>query len=135
MNRSKLVASLFVAALVLSASFAQTASCAQLDQKIVIRCTYDGYNNQTLDFEIDLAAKTISGTHTFKDPNGANVVQPIKPDLTQVTDDQITWTISDSNRSLTDTLNRYTGQIVEHIAFQGGNITNTMSCQRQQKQF
>lgn len=103
---------LFVAALVLGASFAQTASYAQPDQKIVMRCTYAGYDNQTLDFVIDLAARTISGTHTIKGPNGSNVVQPIQATLTQVIDDQISWTFSDTNRSVTDTLNRYSGQIV-----------------------
>ena len=121
-----------LATLVLGVSFTSTLSYAQAEQKIIVRCTYDGYNNQTMDFAIDLAARTIYRTHTFKDPNGANVVQNAQPNLTAITDDQITWAFGSS----TATLNRYTGQIVEQVRIPGqAAITNTMSCQRQQKQF
>lgn len=125
---------LFAASLVTGAILA-TGAFAQTDPKIVMRCTYDGYNNQTMDFAVDLDARTISGTHTINMPGAAPAVITFQPNLGPVTNDQITWTYSDSNRSVTDTLNRYTGQIVERIMFQGSNLTNTLSCQRRQRQF
>ena len=121
-------------ALMAVALLTPSASYAQGDQKIVMRCLYDGYTNQTLDFVIDLAAKTVSETHTVS-AGGSDVVENVQPKLTQVTDDQISWAFADANRSVTDTLNRYNGQVVEHIVFQGSNLTNHMSCQREQKQF
>ena len=129
--------SLFSVAIVLVCSLAAPVNgYAQSDERIVMRCTYDGYNNQTLDFVIDLAAKTVSLTHTIEISGSQNVVQSSQPNLTQVTDDQITWASSNPDGSTsTDTLNRYTGQVVEHVIFQGGNLTNVMSCHWQQKQF
>ena len=112
------------------------ASSAQTEQKIVMRCTYDGYNNQTLDYVLDLAAKTVSLTHTIE-VLGQRQVNRYAGSLTQVTDDQIIWVYSDQARSVTDTLNRYSGQITEQVTFHDGNNlpVNVLSCHRQQKQF
>jgi hypothetical protein len=125
----------FTAAIFAFTFIAPAVSYAQDNQKIVMRCTYDGYNNQTLDYVIDLGARTVSLTHTIEIPGAQNVVQSSQANVTQITDDQITWASSNQYASNTDTLNRYTGQVVEQVTMPEGNHTNTMSCQRQQKQF
>ena len=114
------------AALALAALLAMDApSQAQSDQPIVMRCTFDGYTNQTLDYTVNLAAKTMTLTHTL-----TGLSQPIVSHysglVTDVTDAQIVWTYSDSTRIVTDALNRYSGQIVSHIAVQGGDNVTTL---------
>jgi len=120
-----------LAGLVMAAS---SAAQAQGDQTIVMRCTFDGYTNQTLDYVVDLAAKTMTLTHTL-----TGISQPMVTHysgrVTEVTDGEIVWTYTDPNRTVTDTLNRYSGQIVEHVVVSGDNITALESCRRQQKQF
>ncbi len=123
-------------ALALAALLAMDApSQGQGDQPIVMRCTFDGYTNQTLDYVVDLAATTMTLTYTL-----TGLSQPIvshySGHVTDATDAQIVWTYSDLTRTVTDTLNRYSGQIVSHVAVQGGdNVTTLQSCTRQQKQF
>lgn len=124
-----------VATLIWGNLLVPTASYAQTDQRIVLRCTYDGYNNQTEDYVIDLAANTISETLTMEKSGGPTVVQTSQWNLAQVTNDQITWVESNNIRSSTSTLNRYTGQIVEKGVAGGTSFTAISSCQRQQKQF
>lgn len=123
-------------ALAMVTLLAPAISHAQGDQNIVMRCTFDGYTNQTLDYVVDLAAKTISLTHTTEMSGAPAIINHFTGSITQVTDDKISWGYSDSYRTVTDSLNRYTGQIVEQIVSQtAGNFTVLMSCRRQQKQF
>ena len=83
-----------------------------------------------------MSARTVSLTHTTT-VSGAPIIEHYTPDLTQVADDKIAWTYryNDGTFSSTETLNRYTGQVVAQIASPGANTTVLMSCQRQQKQF
>ena len=115
MMTANIPARIALALAALLALAAPSIAQAQSDQKIVMRCTFDGYTNQTLDYVVDLAAKTMSLTHTTTGLSQP-MVNHYSGRVTEVADAQIVWTYSDTTRTVTDTLNRYSGQIVSQVA-------------------
>lgn len=110
---------------------------AQSDQKIVMHCIYDGNGSPTVDYVIDLAAKTVSITKTIK-VGGPPQITTATAALTQVTDEKMNWVYFnlDEGVQTNEALDRYTGRIVTQTTQRNGapQVKGQMSCQRQQKQ-
>jgi hypothetical protein len=115
-----------VLALCLSATFAQT------DQKLMVRCTYiNGFGTYITDLTIDLAAQTMSETQSTPNPGGSPTVSHYQGRVTQVTDQEIRMDLPSQGSDLSLVLNRYTGDLTTTR----GSVSAVSPCQRQQRQF
>jgi hypothetical protein len=123
----------FVAAV--TAAFALLApalSFAQSDQVIVLACTSPAYPTYLETITLDLVKKTETSS-SEQNVNGTAIQTSDKGIVTQVSDQQIVWVVHDSAGARTFTLDRYTGRLL--ISRNGAIVSDTVTCQKHQKQF
>jgi len=98
-------------------------SYAQSDQVTILACTSTVYPAYRETIILDLTKRTVARSSV-----------PTLETMTQISDQKVIW---NSNGGLTNSLNRYTGQLsISHTQSGVSQIvSDSITCQKQQKQF
>jgi hypothetical protein len=114
---------LIVLTLVLATLVAPKRSYAQSDQVIILACTSTVYPAYRETLTLDLTKRTV----------GRSSAATLET-MIQISAEQIIW---NSSGGMTNTLNRYTGQLSTSHTQSGVSqvVSDSITCQKQQKQF